>query len=132
MVVKYIELQDLQVYQLARQLSKVGWNIYQEFDWQIKKIIGDQFIEAVDSIGANIAEGYGRYHYLDKIKFYYNARASYNEAIIHWLEIIKERQLIKENYYILMRKIANEFAPRFNSFIASTYNARQAYQISNF
>jgi len=128
----YIELPDLQVCQLARQLSKVAWTIYLELDWQTKKIIGDQFIEATDSIGSNIAEGYGRYHYLDKIKFYYNARASYNEAIIHWLEILKERHLIKNSNYLLIWKIAKEFAPRFNSFIAATYNDKQAYQISNF
>jgi hypothetical protein len=55
----YIKLQDLEVYQLSRELSKIGWKIYEPFDWQAKKIIGDQFIEATDSVGANIAEGYG-------------------------------------------------------------------------
>lgn len=120
----YITLDNLQVYQLARELSKTGWIVYQKLDWQTKKIIGDQFITAIDSVGANIAEGYGRYHYLDKIKFYYNARASHKEAIIHWLSLLKERNLVEDRDYILLIKISNEFAPRFNSFISATYSAK--------
>lgn len=67
-------LENLEVYKLARKLSLISWEIYQSLDWQNKKIIGNQFISSIDSIGANIAEGYGRFHYLDKIKFLYNAK----------------------------------------------------------
>jgi len=73
---KYITLENLEVYKYSCQLSEIAWDIYKDFDWQIKKIIGDQFIRSADSVGANIAEGYSRFHYLDKIRFYYNARAS--------------------------------------------------------
>jgi len=52
---KYILLKDLEVYQLARELSKIGWDAYHPLDWQTKKIMGDQFIESTDSVGANIA-----------------------------------------------------------------------------
>ena len=72
----YIKLGNLEIYQLAIEISDLVWKIYERMDWQIKKIIGDQFIRAVDSIGANIAEGYGRWHHRDKIKFYYNSRGS--------------------------------------------------------
>lgn len=76
-------------------------------DWQLKKVIGDQFIRAIDSIGANIAEGYGRYHYLDKVKFYYTARASHIEAINHWLSLLWERSLISESQYRELIKISD-------------------------
>lgn len=66
---KYILLKDLEVYQLARELSRIGWDIYENLSWQDKKIMGDQFIEATDSVGANITEGYSRFHYLDRINF---------------------------------------------------------------
>jgi len=84
----YILLKDLEVYRLARELSQTSWKVYESLNWQDKKIMGGQFIEAIDSVGANIAEGYGRYHYLDKIKFYYNSRASLLEACQHWLELL--------------------------------------------
>lgn len=65
---KYIVLQDLEVYKMARELSAIGWEIYDKLDWQDRKTMGDQFIRSTDSVGANIAEGYGRFHYLDKIR----------------------------------------------------------------
>ena len=49
----YIELKDLEVYRLSRQLSAKAWDIYKGLNWQSKKIIGDQFIESIDSVGAN-------------------------------------------------------------------------------
>ena len=62
-------------------------------DWKLQKIIGDQWITSIDSVGSNIAEGYGRFHYLDKIKFYYNARGSLLESK-HWLDRLYERRII--------------------------------------
>ena len=40
----------------------------------------DQLRRAVSSITANIAEGWGRYHFADRIKFYYQARGSCSEV----------------------------------------------------
>ena len=128
----YLTLNNLQVYQLSRQLSKQAWLVYQALDWEMRKIVGSQFIRSVDSIGANIAEGYGRYHYLDKIKFYYNARASHYEAITHWLDLLHERCLIKEDDYAIMIKISSELAPKLNSFINSTYQAKAGGLITNY
>jgi len=81
---KHILLEDLEVHQLAKELSKIGWEIYDSLTWQDKKIMGDQFITATDSFGANIAEGYSRYHYLDKIKFFYNAEPRLPKPNIGW------------------------------------------------
>ena len=36
---------------------------------------------SIGSIGSNLAEGYGRFHYLDRNKFNYNARGSLIEAL---------------------------------------------------
>ena len=123
---KYIKLQDLEVYKLARELSKIGWEIYDSLDWQTKKIIGDQFITATDSVGANIAEGYGRFHYLDKIKFFYNARASLVEANDHWLELLSERDKMTENNYLKFKSTSRELLIKLNNFISTTYKSRAA------
>ena len=121
---KYIPLQELEVYQLARKMSKIAWEIYQALAWQDKKIMGDQFIESTDSVGANIAEGYSRFHYLDRIKFYYNARASLAESCDHWLELLKERDKIKDTNYQKIQRIKEKLSLKLNNFIASNYKTK--------
>lgn len=118
---KVFILEDLEVYRLSRELSAVAWKIYLELEWQIKKIIGDQFIEATDSVGGNISEGYGRFHYLDRIKFFYNARGSLLESR-HFFELLRERKLIKnldleKEYLNIYRKLR----PKLNGLIESIY-----------
>jgi len=119
---KYIPLKELEVYQLARELSKLAWNIYEPLSWQDKKIIGDQFIESTDSVGANIAEGYNRFHYLDKVKFYFYSRASLAECNIHWIELLLERNKISEDVFQSFQKIAKKLEVKLNNFITATLN----------
>lgn len=120
----YILLENLEVYRLARELSAIAWEIYSKLDWETKKINGFQFVESVDSIGANVAEGYSRFHYLDRIKFYYNSRGSFSEANEHWLELLKERNKVSEKDYKNFKAVALKFSIKLNNFISSTYKAK--------
>lgn len=116
----YLLLRDIIPYQLAVELGRYSWGLYEKLGWQDKKVMGDQFITSVDSCGANVAEGYGRYHYLDRIKFYYNARGSAMEAK-HWSLLLKERgKISNEEYEFLMSKL-NEFHRQINIFIKACY-----------
>ncbi len=117
---EYLNLDKLEVYILSRELSRISWTIYEQLDWNQKKIMGNQFIEATDSAGANIAEGYGRFHYLDKIKFYYNARASLKESR-HWFEILSERKIIKIDDKQDYLKVYAKLSPKLNAFISASY-----------
>ncbi len=119
-----LRIEELEVYKLARELSKIAWEIYQEMNWQNKKVIGDQFITAIDSIGANITEGYGRFHYLDKVKFFYNARASLYESIFYWLELLKERNLISEKKYKEVQNISKNLMIKLNNLIKTTRKSK--------
>lgn len=119
---KYIVLKDLEVYHLARKLSKIGWGIYDSLIWQDKKIMGDQFIESTDSVGANIAEGYHRFHYLDKVKFYYYSRGSLAECATHWLELLFERGKINQSVFDEFALEAKQLEIKLNNFISATYN----------
>jgi four helix bundle protein len=121
----YIELKNLEVYKLARQLSKFGWEIYNTLDWQDKKIMGDQFITSTDSVGANIAEGYSRFHFLEKIKFYYISRASLTESFEHWIDLLLERGKINTDKCNEFTILAKELQVKLNNFINTTYNAKK-------
>jgi len=66
-------------------------------------------------------EGFGRFHYLDKNKFNYNARGSLLESI-HWTRLLKERKIISEEEgKNLLQKLDN-LLPRLNAFINVTKN----------
>ncbi|GIW66882.1 MAG: hypothetical protein KatS3mg095_0780 [Candidatus Parcubacteria bacterium] len=119
-----LKVEELEVYKLARELSRIAWDIYKEMNWQNKKVIGEQFITAIDSIGANITEGYGRFHYLDRVKFFYNARASLCESIFYWLELLKERELINDKDYKQIQKISKNLMIKLNNLIKTTRKSK--------
>ena len=116
-----MKLEDLEIYALSRKISRGAWEIYKNFDWQDRKIIGDQFISSIDSISANIAEGFGRFHYLDKNKFNYNSRGSLLEGL-HWLELLHERDKIKEDIFLALKNDLTNLHRGLNSYINSTKN----------
>lgn len=125
METKYLSLDKLNVYQLARELSRIAWKIYQQLSWQDKKIMGDQFIESTDSTGANTAEGYGRFHYLDKTKFYYNARGSLLESH-HWFEVLDERNKVREQEKNNYLSCYQNLQPALNGLIMSALKAKKS------
>lgn len=117
---KYIALKDLQVYQLSRKLSSLAWDIYSSLNYEQKKTIGDQFIRSADSVGANIAEGYARYHYLEKVRFYHFSRGSLSEACQHWAELMLERKIISQPMFDALQEIHKPLEVKLNNFIAVT------------
>ena len=64
------------------------------FDWDTfeKNTIGKQIVRSADSIGANIAEGYGWFFYKDRRLFCFYSRGSLVETI-HWLEKCRARDM---------------------------------------
>src|SRR3989338_11104571 len=121
---KYLTLEKLETYQLSRELGEISWIIFKVLVYEEKRLFGYQFVESTDSVGANIAEGYGRFHYLDKVKFYYNSRGSLLESR-HWFDILVQRKiLIDKNlinkYLICYKKVRLTL----NGLIKSTMNQK--------
>ena len=94
----YLRVTDIKAYQAAFNLSNEVWEIV--IKWKIfeKDTLGKQFVRAIDSISANIAEGFSRHHKNDKIRFYIIARGSLLECM-DWIEKIKTRNLIDNEQY---------------------------------
>jgi four helix bundle protein len=116
---KYLQLNDVTAYKNAFHLSNFVWSVVIHWDSFSKDTIGKQFVRAVDSISANIAEGFGRYGIKDKIKFYLYARASAKESL-DWNEKAKIRQLIDDEAYQKIFKVLNELNPQINAQINIT------------
>lgn len=114
-----MNLYDLEVYKLAKEISQECWTVYNKSDWKTQKIMGDQFITAIDSIGANIAEGFGRFHYLDRNRFNYNARGSLIESL-HWLSLLYQRNKIGNDSYTKINDKLKQLSVKLNNYITST------------
>lgn len=95
----YLQLNQITAYTKAFHLSNFVWELTAGMDNFAKYTIGQQFVSAVDSISANIAEGFGRYHKKDKVKFYYYSFGSVKECL-DWNEKAKIRKLITEDAYL--------------------------------
>lgn len=91
-----IKLEDLEIYQLALEIGEYVWNIVNKWEYFPKKTVGAQFVDAADSISANIAEGYGRYFYKDRKQFCYYSRGSLMETK-NWVTKSFNRSLITKS-----------------------------------
>jgi four helix bundle protein len=111
-----MELGKLDIYKLSVELSDMAWEIFNLLPKPLQFSIGDQMIRSIDSIGANIAEGYGRFHYKDSIKFYYNARGSLWESK-HWLYLLHKRKLITRETFEKGIDLLNMLGKKLNNFI---------------
>ncbi|MCC7302097.1 MAG: four helix bundle protein [Bacteroidia bacterium] len=116
---KYIELENLEVYKAALRLSEIAWAVFQRLPRHLQFSIGDQFIRSSDSIGANIAEAYGRYSYLDRIRILYIARGSYFESCKHWLQLLEKRSLISREHFQDYKATGKNLEYKLNRWIKS-------------
>lgn len=64
------EVYELDAYNLAENLSDLIWFAFDEWSKKVQNTTGYQIIRSADSIAANIAEGYGRYHSAEKEVLY--------------------------------------------------------------
>src|SRR3989338_3817951 len=102
---KYLQLNDIGAYKISFHLSNYVWEIVSHWKHLEKDTVGKQFVRAIDSVSANIAEGFGRYTKKDKICFYRYSSASILESL-DWNEKSKYRKLItKEQYEHIFREL---------------------------
>ncbi|BAY23662.1 S23 ribosomal protein [Calothrix sp. NIES-2100] len=110
--------QELQVYQLSERLADDIWRIVDGWDVFAKSTIGQQIVRSADSIGANIAEGFGRGSYQENKRFVKIARGSLNETQ-HLLRRAYTRHLLTPEQIKSIQIIINELAPKLNSYLNS-------------
>jgi four helix bundle protein len=75
--------EDLECFKLALDVIVNAHAFAKTLPPEEKFDMAPQIRSASKSITANIAEGYGRYHNLDSLKFYSNARGSLNQVLGH-------------------------------------------------
>lgn len=115
----YLKLTDIEAYNIGFNFGNIIWDIVIAWPYLAQKTIGAQYIDAADSISANIAEGFGRYHKKDKIKFYHYSRGSVLESV-DWLEKSLYRNLITQDQHKELRTELEKLPKAINSLIKYT------------
>ena len=75
--------ENLKAWQLARKLMIGCHKVADALPVKERYDLVSQIRRSSKSVMVNIAEGYGRYHCLDSLRFYYIARGSLAETISH-------------------------------------------------
>jgi len=86
--------------------------------------LADQLKRSASSIPANIAEGHGRYHFLDNIRFCYIARGSLTEVQSH-LSLARELGYLPDDVYSHLTIRAESIGKQLNNYIAYLRRSRQ-------
>ena len=112
----FYNLEDLEVYQLAESFGDEIWFLVNEWKYFAKDTVGKQMARSADSISANIAEGYGRYHYKENRNFCYFSRGSIIETK-GWLKKSKTRKLLTEEQFDLLYEKLQTIHIKLNAYL---------------
>jgi len=108
----------LEIYREAMALGEDIWGIVVKWDYFAKDTLGKQLTRSADSISANIAEGYGRFHYKENMKFCYYSRGSLVETQA-WIEKATRRNLLEETVGRELYRKLESLHKRINAYIGS-------------
>lgn len=115
---KIRDFDDLEIYQLSIELSDWLYEITANFPIEEKYNIISQLRRAATSIGANIAEGYGRFHYKENIQFARQARGSLSETKHFMIFAQKQKYICNEIFEEFLKKYRN-LQVKINNYINS-------------
>ena len=93
--------EDLQIWQEARKFRIKISDKVKDLPIEEKYRLADQMIRASRSITANIAEGYGRFHYKENMQFCRQARGSIYEMIDHLTVALDEGYITFQDFEYL-------------------------------
>lgn len=109
---------ELDAWTKGHELVLEIYNLTKDFPKEELYGIVSQLRRAASSITANIAEGFARYHFKDKTRFYYQARGSVAE-VQNFLLLAKDLKFIDLKICKKLGEDANEASQLINGLIRS-------------
>ncbi|MDO8537188.1 MAG: four helix bundle protein [bacterium] len=116
---KIQSFEDLKVWRDAHAFTILIYKTTEKFPKHECFGLTSQLRRSASSIGANIAEGFGRFHYKEKIKFYLNARGSATESQNHIL-LARDLEYISSVESEKLLNHAEEISRELNGLIKAT------------
>mgnify|MGYP006277110719 CR=1 FL=1 len=121
--------ESLKVWQLSKEIRNEIFKLCKSFPTEEKFKLSDQMIRSSRSIGNNLSEGYGRYHYQENIQYCRQSRGSAYELIDHLITALDSGYIQKADYNILRSKTI-ECIKMINGYIAYLNKQKTTKSIS--
>lgn len=118
------ELEDLKILKTTEGIADAVWKQVVQWDEFARDVVGRQLARATDSIGANIAESYGRFNYGEKLQFLCYSRGSLFETK-YWLNRALTRGLMQPEEVNGYAGRLSDVARQLNGFASSLKSQRK-------
>jgi four helix bundle protein len=115
---KIKDFYELDAWKKAHSFVMEIYKITKRFPKEELYGLTSQLRRAAYSITANIAEGFSRYHYNDKIRFYHNARGSISE-VQNFLYLAKDLLFLTDKEFEYLFEESKEISKLINGLIRS-------------
>jgi four helix bundle protein len=116
-----MKLDDLQIYQMSMKLGDDIWDFVNGWSYWNRDAFGKQLVRASDSVAANLAEGFGRYHLRERLNFCFYARGSLKETVT-WLTKALNRNLLSKEKFEELNQLCNDLSVKLNNYIKTIRN----------
>jgi len=120
--------EDLECFKLALDVVVNAHEFARRLPADEKYDMARQVCRSSKSVTANIAEGYGRYHYLDSLKFYSNARGSLNETLGHFING-RVLEYIDQAYFEQLYDLVRHTEKALNGFMSYVRRQRAGHEL---
>jgi four helix bundle protein len=115
--------EDLRILKSAEEIADSIWKTVVQWDEFAKDVVGKQMARSADSVGANIAESFGRFNFGEKLQFLYYSRGSIFETK-YWLNRTRTRGLLNSEEVQEYVDRLTELARQLNTFASGLKTVR--------
>ena len=115
--------EDLRILKSAEEIADSVWKAVVQWDEFAKDVVGKQIAKSADSVGANIAESFGRFNFGEKLQFLYYSRGSIFETK-YWLNRTRVRELMNPDEVQEYVNRLTDLARQLNTFANSLKTVR--------
>ena len=115
-MIKKSRLENLEVYKISLEIGDKVWILVIQWDNFSRNTIGIQIVKSIDSVDANISEGYERGSKIDNARFVKITRGSLFETK-HWLTISHRRKLLSDTEIKEILDDVESLLPRLSAYI---------------
>lgn len=119
--------EDLECFQLALEVMAKVHEFSKNLLAEEKYDLFPQIRRSSKSVTANIAEGYGRYHYLDSLRCYSIARGELNETLSHLINA-KVLGYLDQRTFEALYQLIRETEQTLNGYMAYVRRQRSGSQ----